>query len=374
MKDVANEGTIQPDIQGCIRAAGTCPTRMSRPDRMSSSRTGMRRTHLDTNENSRYKDSRHLNCLLCLDSCTSLLVLRPHCAAVTDSSQREWSFRLLHHRISFSTTMSGTTDPAIGSTHYADDAFKGRKSPKRRDSERKDSAQDDYGRRNYSLSRIPSSRGSSASRNDSPERRPRRRSDADRRGRYSRDWSRSPSPRRYEDEQDDPEKPWFKKKTLWATVASIASVASVAAVSMSTQATRESAKATRTSAEATKKSALATQNAALASHRSADASNRIANGNDLSTRAVVNTAVAAGHQDHRGRYLGPPPREGARTPRARRLSWDRIANGKEPGQRRRSRDRRSHHSRSSAGHSHRSHRPHVPAGLLEYHPVAKVPT
>ncbi|EME40358.1 hypothetical protein DOTSEDRAFT_38313 [Dothistroma septosporum NZE10] len=268
--------------------------------------------------------------------------------------------------------MSGTTDPAIGAIYYPDDAFKkGKASPKRRQSDRKDSAQDDYNRRDYSLSRVPSSQGSSESRRESPERRRSRRSEDDRRRRYSRNWSRSPSPRRYGDEKEDTEKPWFKKKTLWATIASIASVASVAAVSMSTQATRQSAAATRESAQATKKSARATADAALASHRSADASNRIANGNDLSTRAVVNTAVAAGHQDHRGRYLGPLPPQGVRTPRARRLSWDRIANGKEPG-RRHSRDRRSHHSRSSAGHNHRDNRPH--AGLLEYHPVAKAPS
>lgn len=126
---------------------------------------------------------------------------------------------------------------------------------------------------------------------------------------------------------------------------------------MSTEATQELAQATRSSAKAT-------LSAAEASHRSANASNRIAAGNDLSTRAVVNTAVANSHQDHHSRYFGPATPE---RPRARGLSWDRIENAPEP--RRRSKDRSSHHSRSSHGrYKHKRHGP----GLLESAPLGKV--
>lgn len=93
---------------------------------------------------------------------------------------------------------------------------------------------------NQTLSRIPSVQSSSSSSgSSSPDRRPVRRRPALRQ-RYSEDYSaRSTSPPRgrkppahqlHGDPED--EKPWFRRKTLWATIASIASVASVMAVSL----------------------------------------------------------------------------------------------------------------------------------------------
>lgn len=111
-----------------------------------------------------------------------------------------------------------------------------------------DSSQGSARKRNpeTSLSRIPRTRDSSTSSScsSSPDRRQVRRRPP-RRRRYSDEYSRSPSRERgrrpsfYEafkqDLHRDPEedKPWWQRKTLWATIASIASVASVAAVSNS---------------------------------------------------------------------------------------------------------------------------------------------
>ncbi|KAH9828453.1 hypothetical protein Tdes44962_MAKER02371 [Teratosphaeria destructans] len=239
--------------------------------------------------------------------------------------------------------------------------------------------QDDARGRQYSLSRLPSSPRSStsSSRSPSPVRRPGRgRYDAPQYRRYPRkdsgehSRSRSSRPRSTPDEDEEGELPWFKRKELWATVASIAGVA---AATWSANATRQSAHATQASAQATQASARATREAAMASHRSADAahrsadaSTRIANGNDLQTRAAVNTAVASGHQDHRGHYLGPLPTDphAIRPPRPRRRSWERAMNIGEK-EHRSSPSRYGRDSRSSAGsgRSHRSRR-HEP-GLLQ---------
>ncbi|KAF2772426.1 hypothetical protein EJ03DRAFT_348802 [Teratosphaeria nubilosa] len=232
--------------------------------------------------------------------------------------------------------------------------------------------QDDARGRQYSLTRLPSSLRSSfsSSRSPSPMRRPPRgRYDAPQYRRYprkdsgERSRSRSSRQRSTQDDDDEAELPWFKRKELWATVASIAGVA---AATWSANATRQSAHATQASARATREAALASHRSADASHRSADASTRIANGNDLQTRAAVNTAVASGHQDHRGHYLGPLPTDphAIRPPRARRRSWDRAINGGEQEQRSSS-SRYGRDSRSSvgSGRSHRSRR-HEP-GLLQ---------
>lgn len=221
--------------------------------------------------------------------------------------------------------------------------------------------------RNRTLSRVPSSRASSErSRRSSPERsqsRPRPRARPRRRRRYSDEYSRSPSPRRRSSREDDYRnvpaeiKPWFKKKTIWATVGTIAGIASVVATGISAQATNRSAMATQQSAQATKQSAQATKQSAQAAHRSADASTRMANLSEHSTRAVINTAVAAGHQDHRGRYIGAAPQN----PRGRRGS---------------SRDRRSdigsYSSRVGGGGSSGRGNHRFGQGLLEYPPMAKV--
>ncbi|KAF2169900.1 hypothetical protein M409DRAFT_52381 [Zasmidium cellare ATCC 36951] len=263
--------------------------------------------------------------------------------------------------------MASTIDPdIIGTTYYPDNASKSKSYHKRWRPDGRDAVESDDRGRDYSPRARKSNDSLVSARRDRSRSRPRqsRRSSSNWRP-HREDRSRPSSLRRRSlsprdnDYKGKPEKPWFKKKTFWTTIASIASVASVAAVSLSTQATRESA-------QATKRSAKATTYAAEASHRSADASNRIAAGNDLSTRAVVNTAVANGHQDHQGRYLGPISSEGGRIPRARRLSWERIANGPE---RRRSRDRTSHRRRSSQAHY--NHTPHGP-GLLECAPLGRV--
>lgn len=228
--------------------------------------------------------------------------------------------------------------------------------------------------RNRTLSRVPSSRASSErSRRSSPERtqsRHRPRARPRRRRRYSDEYSRSPSPRRRSPRDDDYRnvpaeiKPWFKKKTIWATVGTLAGIASVVATGISAQATnrsalatQQSAQATKQSAQATKQSASATKQSAQAAHRSADASTRMANLSEHSTRAVINTAVAAGHQDHRGRYIGAPPQ----SPGGRRGS---------------SRDRRSdigsYSSRVGGGGSNGRGNHRFGQGLLEYPPMAKV--
>lgn len=257
------------------------------------------------------------------------------------------------------------SDPTIGATYYPDDVYESRKryQPRRRPSGRSDLSLSRRQSRE-SFQSVPETKQQPRRRSYSPRRRNRSRSRS-----YSprrRNYSRSPSPRRASPSprrDPDPEKPWFKKKTLWATVASIASVASVVAVSLSTRATTQSAKATTESAKATRKSARATMHAATAAHRSADASTRIADGNDLSTKAVVNTAVANGHMDHQGRYLGPSqPAGGDAVPMAQ-LPWDRPANGHG--------HRRSSNSRSRGSRHSHNHKPFGP-GLLEYEPAARV--
>ncbi|CAK3954691.1 Hypothetical predicted protein [Lecanosticta acicola] len=219
--------------------------------------------------------------------------------------------------------------------------------------------------RNRTLSKVPSSRASSErSRRSSPERtqsgpsRPRRK--PRRRRRYSDEYSRSPSPRprsrsrhrpsRGEDDHLPPEfKPWFKKKTLWATIGTIAGVASVVATGISAQATNRSAQATQESARATKM-------AANASHRSADASSRIADISAHSARAAINTAVAAGYQDHKGRYVGPMPPN--------------YSGGRRGSSRERRSEIDSFDSRPGGGGNGRNgHR--LGQGLLEYAPMAK---
>ncbi|KAJ4385816.1 hypothetical protein N0V93_010247 [Gnomoniopsis smithogilvyi] len=84
------------------------------------------------------------------------------------------------------------------------------------------------------------------------------------------------------DEGDD--KPWFKKKTLWASVATVATVVALLPASVSAKGSRE---------------------AAAASMEAAQASKRSANAVEKSANAVVNTSIAQGHMDDRGRYLGP---------------------------------------------------------------------
>ncbi|GIZ46751.1 hypothetical protein CKM354_000986400 [Cercospora kikuchii] len=103
------------------------------------------------------------------------------------------------------------------------------------------------------------------------------------------------------------DKPWFKKKTLWATLASAATIIAVYPTWKSALASQSSAKGSNRSADASHRSADAAERAADASLRSARAVERSTKAVERSANAVVNTAVASGHMDHHGRYCGPPP-------------------------------------------------------------------
>lgn len=80
------------------------------------------------------------------------------------------------------------------------------------------------------------------------------------------------------------EKPWFKKKTLWAGVATVATVLALLPASVSAKGSRE---------------------AAHASEKAAEASKRSANAVEKSANAVVKSSIAQGHMDEKGRYNGP---------------------------------------------------------------------
>lgn len=149
------------------------------------------------------------------------------------------------------------------------------------------------------------------------------------------------------------QKEWWKRKTLWATLASAATIAALMPSTMSARATGKSAKATTLSAKATRQSAAATTRSAEATERSARAVEkatkvaiRSANAVERSADAVVNTAVANGHQDHFGRYAG--------------------CNGKSGGIAL-NRDHRSHGSRSEKSSGSRYGR-----RLLEYDAAAPI--
>lgn len=168
------------------------------------------------------------------------------------------------------------------------------------------------------------SESSMSSRSPSPRRyrsRPRRRYSSRRRS-SSRDSVIAPLPE---------DKPFYKKKTLWATLASAATVIAVMPTWRSANASRSSANASHRSANASERSAEGSmrsaravekslqysERSANAAMRSAEASLRSARAVERSTkaversaRAVTNTAVAGGHMDHDGNYLGPPPGTG----------------------------------------------------------------
>ncbi|KAF2424472.1 hypothetical protein EJ08DRAFT_412655 [Tothia fuscella] len=122
--------------------------------------------------------------------------------------------------------------------------------------------------------------------------------------------SRSPSRERRRQSRHSPskdsaeeDKPWFKKKTLWTTVATLATVASLVPTAVSAQASTHAATASQRAARASSKSAKAVERSAEASIKSAEAGIR-------SAHAAQNSAMAQGHQDEFGRYVGPPlPRQ-----------------------------------------------------------------
>ena len=90
---------------------------------------------------------------------------------------------------------------------------------------------------------------------------------------------------------DQADKPWFKKKTVWTTVASLATVAALVPSAMSATASIDAAHSASRAARNTKRAAAAGEQSARASM--------------LSARAVNNTTIAQGHQDRYGRYTGP---------------------------------------------------------------------
>jgi hypothetical protein len=103
------------------------------------------------------------------------------------------------------------------------------------------------------------------------------------------------------DNAEKKDKPWFKKKTVWTTVASLATVAVLVPSTMSANASVEAASAATRAAKSTRRAAVAGESSARASY--------------LSARAVNNTCIAQGHQDYFGRYTGPgqhvrPPARG----------------------------------------------------------------
>lgn len=134
----------------------------------------------------------------------------------------------------------------------------------------------------------------------------------DERPRHSRHGARAPSPGgstsfSLEDllNPSNELKPWFKKKTLWASVATVATVLMLLPASVSAKGSREAAAASMAAAKASNRSAKAGEDAARASHRSARAGEKSAKAVEKSANAVVNTSIAQGHMDDLGRYIGP---------------------------------------------------------------------
>ncbi|KAE9973217.1 hypothetical protein EG328_004500 [Venturia inaequalis] len=101
------------------------------------------------------------------------------------------------------------------------------------------------------------------------------------------------------------EKPWFKKKTLWASVATLATVASLVPTTRAANASVRASEASQKSADASVRSARAGERSARAGERSAGAGERSAGAGEQSARAATNTTVASGHMDPLGRYTGP---------------------------------------------------------------------
>lgn len=104
------------------------------------------------------------------------------------------------------------------------------------------------------------------------------------------------------------------------------------------------------SLEYAERSANAAMMSAEGSLRSARAVEKSTRSVEQSARAVTNTAVASGHMDHDGRYLGPPPGVGQKKEQevvvvpdkksevergrtGRRESANRIGRGREEGRR-----------------------------------------
>jgi hypothetical protein len=141
------------------------------------------------------------------------------------------------------------------------------------------------------------SRSRSRSRSISPRDRSRRRS-----------LSRSPSPRRRRSLADElEEKPWFRKKTLWTTMATIATVAALVPATMSARAAKD---------------------AANASTRASYATTRAAHAAERSATAVEATTIANGHMNHKRQYTGPAHHLGLEPREMKRLQGGRQSRSK----------------------------------------------
>ncbi|KXS98896.1 hypothetical protein AC579_7208 [Pseudocercospora musae] len=147
--------------------------------------------------------------------------------------------------------------------------------------------------------RIPSQR---SSRSPSPRRSGDRDRYGPRRRRYSsrsRSRSRSPPSRRRDSRvnfaptPEKQDKPWYKKKTLWATLASVATIASIVPITYSAHGSLSSAKGSNRSADASHRAADSVEKSARAAMRSADASHRAADSVEKSSRAAIRSADAA---------------------------------------------------------------------------------
>lgn len=142
------------------------------------------------------------------------------------------------------------------------------------------------------------------------------------------------------DDDGNGDKPWFKKKTLWASVATMVSKfffvhlwweilfqlcikhgntkilfwnygnPNIAFKQSEPQLTKHQATVlalfpASVSANASQEAAAASMKAAKAAGKSAEASTRAANATEKSSRAVVGTSMANKHIDNRGNYCGP---------------------------------------------------------------------
>ncbi|EME80542.1 uncharacterized protein MYCFIDRAFT_78250 [Pseudocercospora fijiensis CIRAD86] len=114
-------------------------------------------------------------------------------------------------------------------------------------------------------------------------------------------------------------KAWYKKKTLWASLASVASIAALVPIAYSAHGSLSSAKGSNRSADASHRAADAVEKSSKAAIRSADAAEhsaeasekaavaalRSASAVEKSSKATVLTAMANGHMDAEGNYIPP---------------------------------------------------------------------
>lgn len=118
-------------------------------------------------------------------------------------------------------------------------------------------------------------------------------------------------------------KPWYKKKTVWATLASAATIAALVPATLSAKGSMSSAKGSHRSADASHRAADSVERSSKAAIRSADAAEQSADASskaavaalrsasavEKSTKAAIHTAMANGHMDAHGNYIPPAPKK-----------------------------------------------------------------